>query len=78
MLPHVRNARARYTLVPILFLTTALLVLASGQVGTRLSQCLRGTALLWVTGLLVTSFSFTSERSLGPRWQPELANARNR
>jgi hypothetical protein len=71
-------AGARFTLVPILLLATALLVFADTGVKGRATRYARGLALIFVVALVVANFSFKSERSLGPRWEPELAAARSR
>jgi hypothetical protein len=71
-------AGARFTLAPILLLTTALLVLVDGRSRTAPWRYLRGVAVALIAILAIANFSFKSERSLGPRWQPELANARAR
>jgi hypothetical protein len=70
-------AGARYTLAPILFLVSALLICADG-VRTRLASYVRFATAAFVAALLAANFSLTSERSLGPRWRPELAGARAR
>jgi hypothetical protein len=71
-------AGARFTLAPILFLSAALLVLADGEVRRPVWRSLRGRVIVLVAVLLISNFSLRSERSLGPRWQPELADAQHR
>jgi hypothetical protein len=74
-------AGARFTLAPILFLAAALLALVDNAPSSA-----RGSvwftphriALVAVATLLIANFSFQSERSLGPRWQPSLSAARDR
>jgi hypothetical protein len=74
-------AGARFTYTPILFLATALLAIVDATVGQRhgSSKRVAETAAALVVALLVAlNFSFTSERSLGPGWKSELAEARQR
>jgi hypothetical protein len=71
-------AGARYTLVPILLLATALLVFADGAVRGSGARWVQAAVVLAVAGLIAANFPLKSERSLGPRWTPELRTARSR
>jgi hypothetical protein len=71
-------AGARFTYAPILFLAASVLAIADAH-AARLAG-FRGRVVEVVTMLVVgivvaANFSLSSERSLGPRWQPELAKA---
>jgi hypothetical protein len=70
-------AGARFTLTPILLLMTALLVLADGEAKESLGRWVRRFAVVFVAILVAANFSLKSERSLGPRWKPKLAEARS-
>lgn len=71
-------AGARYTLVPILLLVSALLVEVDSATGARARRALEGAAVAIAVALMAANFSLSSERSLGPHWRPELAEARAR
>ena len=74
-------AGARFTYAPILLLAAALLAIVDRHVShanrpaRRLA--LRATIAIVVV-LIAANFDLTSERSLGPAWQPELRAARER
>jgi hypothetical protein len=70
---------SRYVLVPFLLLTTVILVLTDGMAERRRGLVRiwsRRAALLWVVALLAVNYSVTTDRSRGPRWDQELAGAR--
>ena len=71
-------AGARYTLAPILFLMTALLVVVDGQRERSGSRALVPAVVAAVACLVAANFALTSERSLGPTWSSELKTARAR
>jgi hypothetical protein len=74
-------AGARFTYAPILLLAAALLALVDRHV-SHASRPARRLALgatgAIVAVLVAANFDLTSERSLGPAWQPELEAARER
>jgi hypothetical protein len=74
-------AGARFTYAPILFLSAALLAVLD-DVSARLQRPVRQgvgpVALLLVVALVAANYPLKSERSLGPRWTGELAEARGR
>ncbi|MDQ3993303.1 MAG: hypothetical protein M3265_00720 [Actinomycetota bacterium] len=74
-------AGARFTYAPILFLAAALLAVVdwhAARARVRAARIIVGVTVLFVTTLIVSNFSFSSERSLGPQWRPELREARER
>jgi hypothetical protein len=74
-------AGARFTYAPILFLAAALLALVDSHVshaGRRAGRLTLGATVAIVAVLVAANFDLTSERSLGPAWQPELEAARER
>ena len=74
-------AGARFTYAPILLLAAALLALVDRYVSHASTQAGRvalGATVAIVAVLIAANFDLTSERSLGPAWQPELKAARER
>ena len=72
-------AGARFTYTPILLLLAALLALIDRYAADRRAGVLaRGATVATVAVLVAANFGLTSERSLGPAWQPELEAARQR
>jgi len=72
---------ARFTYAPILLLAAALLALVDRHVSHASRQPRRlalGATVTIVAVLVAANFDLTSERSLGPAWQPELEAARER
>jgi hypothetical protein len=70
---------ARYVLLPFLLMTTVILTLVDRTHEHRpglVRAWSRRAALLWLVGLLAVNYSVTSDRSRGPRWDRELAQAR--
>lgn len=67
---------ARYALLPFLFLVTALLALVDRGPPR---PWLRGAAAVWLVALIAVNYQIgPNDRSSGPRWQPQLAEARAR
>jgi hypothetical protein len=74
-------AGARFTYAPILLLAAALLALVDRHVlhaGRQAGRLVLGATVAIVAVLVAANFDLTSERSLGPAWQPELEAARER
>lgn len=74
-------AGARFTYAPILLLAAALLALVDRHVshaGRPTRRLTLGATVAIVAVLVAANFDLTSERSLGPAWQPELEAARER
>lgn len=71
-------AGARYTLVPILLLVSALLIEVDDRTRGRAGRALEVAAVAVSAAIVAVSFSIHTERSLGPHWRPELAAARER
>jgi len=74
-------AGARFTYAPILLLAAALLALVDryvSQAGRQAGRLALGATVAIVAILVAANFDLTSERSLGPAWQPELEAARER
>jgi hypothetical protein len=74
-------AGARFTYAPILLLAAALLALVDRYVshaGRRAGRLALGATVAIVAVLVAANFDLTSERSLGPAWQPELEAAQER
>jgi hypothetical protein len=74
-------AGARFTYAPILLLTAALLALVdrhASRASPGAGRFALGATVALVAVLVAANFDLTSERSLGPAWQPELDAARER
>ena len=74
-------AGARFTYAPILLLSAALLALLdrrASRAGPRPRRLVVGATAAVVAVLVASNFDLTSERSLGPAWQPELRAALER
>jgi hypothetical protein len=70
---------ARYILLPFLLVASVIVVLVERRYEHAPSAArawIRRGALVWLAALLAVNYSVTSDRSRGPRWDHELARAR--